>query len=90
MILPHPENDLRLNIMVLGSEIINFMKSRGKEEKYILVENILTAFLKEDERRTPDLFLYTLVFLFSVGLIDQKGYKVKIIPQITKQPKLFD
>jgi len=90
MILPHPENDLRLNIMVLGSEIIKFMKSRGKEEKYILVENILTAFLKEDERRTPDLFLYTLVFLFSVGLIDQKGYKVKIIPQITKQPKLFD
>lgn len=90
MIIPHPENDIKLNIMVLGSDIIKIMKSKGKEEKFILVENILNEFLKVDERRTPDLFIYTLVFLYSIGLIDQKGYKIKLIPQITKQPKLFE
>ena len=90
MIIPHPENDIKLNIMVLGSDIIKIMKSKGKEEKFILVENVLNEFLKVDERRTPDLFIYTLVFLYSIGLIDQKGYKIKLIPQIIKQPKLFE
>lgn len=90
MIIPHPESDMKLNIMVLGSEIIKIMKSRVKDERYILVENILTDFLKEDERRTPDLFMYSLIFLYSVGLIDQRGYKVKLSPKIRKQRTLFE
>jgi hypothetical protein len=90
MIMPHPESDMKLNVMVLGSEVIKILKTRGKGDKYVLVENILTDFLKGDERRTPDLFMVSLLFLFSIGLIDQRGYKIKLTPQIAKQIKLFD
>lgn len=90
MLIPHPESDMRLNVMILGSELIKILKKRGKGEGYVLVENILSDFLKEDERRTPDLFLYSLLFLYSVGLIDQRGYKIKLTPRIAVQTNLFD
>jgi hypothetical protein len=89
MIIPHPESDLKLNIMVLGAEVIEILQA-SKSDKYILVEKILTIFLKIDNRRTPDLFIHCLLFLYSVGLIDQKGYKIKLIPQIIEQPNLFN
>jgi hypothetical protein len=90
MIIPHPESDLNLNVMVLGSEVIKILKTRSSGDKYVLVENILIDFLKGDERRTPDLFIFSLLFLYSVGLIDQRGYKVKLTQQVAKQTKLFD
>lgn len=90
MIIPHPESDMKLNVMVLGSELIKILTKRGKREKYVLVENVMTDFLKEDERRTPDLFIYSLLFLYSVGLIDHRGYKIKLTPHVPKQTKLFD
>lgn len=90
MIIPHPESDLKLNVMVLGSELIKILNKRGKGERYILVENVLMDFLKGDERRTPDLFLYSLLFLYSIGLIDQRGYKIKLTPHVFEQAKLFD
>jgi hypothetical protein len=85
MIKPHPESDLNLNILVLGADIINILK--GKKDSYSLVENVLSEFMKKDSRRTPDLFIYSLIFLFSIGVIDQKGYKVKLTP---KQVTEFD
>lgn len=90
MLIPHPESDMKLNIMVLGSELIEILRKRGKKNNYVLVENILTDFLKEDERRTPDLFIYSLLFLYSVGLIDQRGYKIKLTPQMPEKTNLFD
>jgi hypothetical protein len=89
MIIPHPESDMRLNIMVLGSEIIKNLKSKNKNGTYVLVESILTDFLKEDNRRTPDLFIYSLSFLYMIGLIDHKGYKIKLTPHILEQSTLF-
>ncbi|SDL47198.1 hypothetical protein [Pedobacter antarcticus] len=89
MIIPHPESDLRLNIMVLGAEIIELLKPTIKSNDYILVEKVLSAFLKNDERRTPDLFIHILVFLYSVGLIDHKGYKIKLTPHLTEPLNLF-
>lgn len=90
MLIPHPESDMKLNVMVLGSEVIKILKTRCKGEKYVLVESILTDFLKGDERRTPDLFMYSLLFLYSVGLIERRGYKIKLTPQVVEQTKLFD
>jgi hypothetical protein len=90
MIIPHPESDMKLNVMVLGSELIRILKKRSKENKYVLVENILADFLKEDERRTPDLFIYSLLFIYSVGLIDQREYKIKLTPHIAVQTNLFE
>ncbi|GAA3946808.1 hypothetical protein GO495_27315 [Chitinophaga oryziterrae] len=90
MIRPHPESDLQLNVMVLGSNVITLLKSKSKNGDYILLENIINDFLKADKKRTPDLFIYTLLFLYSIGLIDYKGYKIKLTPNLEKHPNLFD
>lgn len=94
MILPHPESDLNLNLMVVGSDIVEILKKKGKGSGYVLIESILTDFLKGDKRRTPDLFVFSLIFLFSVGLIDRKDYKIKLVSgnvskKIDNQIKLF-
>ena len=86
MILPHPESDLTLNIMVLGTDIIRFLKNR----EYVLLEIVLTDFTKKDVRRTPDSFFNTLTFLYTFGLIEKKEYKIRLTPRIVKQPNLFD
>jgi hypothetical protein len=95
MILPHPESDLNLNLMVVGVDIVDILKKNGKDSGYVLIETVLTDFLKRDKKRTPDLFVFSLVFLFSVGLIERKDYKIKLISENvsrhvnTKQIKLF-
>lgn len=94
MILPHPESDLNLNLMVVGSDIVEILKKKGKGSGYVLIESILIDFLKGDKRRTPDLFVFSLIFLFSVGLIDRKDYKIKLVSEnvsekIDNQIKLF-
>lgn len=95
MILPHPESDLNLNLMVLGSEIIAIMRSINDQGDFILTETILNNFLKGEQKRTPDLFVFSLVFLYSVGLIEREGYKIKLSTstiksaQTTEQINLF-
>ena len=76
MILPHPESNFSLNIMVLGSEIINELRS---QKHYVLIEDLLHAFLVPDDKRTSDMFINTLSFLYGMGLIDKKGFRVKLI-----------
>jgi hypothetical protein len=88
MLIPHPEDDLNINLMVLGADIIQILSST-KMKNYVLVENVLMDFLKKDEKRTPDLFFNSLVFLYSIGLIDKKDYKIKLTPLINKQMQLF-
>lgn len=75
MILPHPESDLSINIMVLGKDIIEFLK---KKKTFVLIENLLEDFLKKGKKRTPDMFLNTISFLYSFGFIEQQGYKIKL------------
>lgn len=79
MIMPHPESDLHLNPMVIGADIIEIIKTKNKGEGYVLVESVLIEFLKGDKRRTPDLFVFSLVFLYSVGIIERKDYKIKLV-----------
>ncbi len=85
MILPHPESDLSINIMVLGAEIVKLLKHRD----FILVEDLMISFLQGDKKRTPDMFLNTLTFLFACGLIDRKKYKVKLTTRQREQRELF-
>lgn len=91
MILPHPESDMRLNIMVLGSEIVSMLKSKKNSDNFHFIENVLSDFLKVDKKRTVDLFIFSLIFLYSVGIIEHQGYKIKLNSQIesTKQLNLF-
>jgi hypothetical protein len=86
MILPHPESDLSMNIMVVGTDIVRFLKNR----KFVLLEDVLADFIKKDPKRTPDLFFNTLTFLYSCGFIDKKGYKVRLVSHIgNEQLELF-
>ena len=85
MILPHPESDLSINIMILGTEIIRLLKNRN----FVLVEDVLKSFIKGGSKRTPDMFLNTLTFLYSCGLIEKKGYKIKLTPRNMHQAELF-
>lgn len=92
MILPHPESNLKTNLMVLGADIINIMSSSPFKNKYSVVDDIMSKFLKKDKDRTPDLFLYALTFLHTIGSIEKKEYKIKLIirENLITQLDLFD
>ncbi len=74
MIFPHPESDLSLSLIVLGSELLEQL---NEKKGYVFVEDLLIAFLKKDKRRTPDMFIDTLTFLYAVGAIRHKAYKIR-------------
>lgn len=75
MIIPQPEADLSLNIMVLGADIIKSLKNR---DDYIIAEDMMNLFLMKDNRRTPQLFFDTLTFLFMLGIVEETNYKVRL------------
>jgi hypothetical protein len=49
----------------------------------------MASFLNGNKKRTPDMFLNSLTFLFACGYIDKREYKVKLIIRQTKQWELF-
>lgn len=91
MILPHPESNLKTNLMVLGADIINIMGKSPFKGKYVIVDDVMNKFLKEDRNRTPDLFLYAITFLHIIGSIEKKDYKIKLVifEENTRQVNLF-
>jgi len=86
MILPHPESDLKLNLMVLGVDIIEQLKGQD----YVLVESLLENFLKKGIKRTPDMFFNSLTFLYSCGLVEKRKYKIKLLVSKKEQMNLFN
>jgi hypothetical protein len=92
MILPQPESNLKTNLMVLGADIKYYGQFPFKN-KYTIVDDIMNKFLNRDKDRTPDLFLYALTFLHTIGSIEKKGYKIKLVKkesQEENQTSLFD
>lgn len=65
--------------MVLGADIISIMGNTPFKNKYAIVDDVMNRFLSRDKDRTPDLFLYALTFLHTLGSIEKKGYKIKLI-----------
>ena len=82
MILPHPETDFSITILVVATDIIKELK---RHKKTVLLEKVMQSFLNKDIKRTPDLFIKSLVFLYSFGLIEYDNYKVKLTPRTKKQ-----
>ena len=82
MILPHPETDFSTNILVVATDIIKELKHH---KKTVLLEQVMQSFLNENVKRTPDLFIKSLVFLYCFGLIEYDNYKVKLTPRTKKQ-----
>jgi len=87
MILPHPETDFSINILVVSTDILIELK---RYKSKVLLEKVMQSFLNKDIKRTPDLFIKCLIFLYSIGVIEYDNYKVKLIPKITKQQSLFE
>ena len=85
MILPHPESNLKTNILVLGAEIIGIMSKNPLKGKYVLVEDVMNKFLKNDKNRTPDLFMYAVTLLHTIGSLKQKDYKIKLVSNNSKR-----
>ncbi|MCY4267923.1 MAG: hypothetical protein OXC67_08570 [Flavobacteriaceae bacterium] len=91
MILPHPESNLKLNILVLGAEIIKIMNKRKFKGKYNLVDDVMSEFLNEDKDRSPDLFLYAVTLLHIIGSIKKNGYKIRLLKDGKHSiPNLFE
>jgi hypothetical protein len=76
MVIPQPESDLSLNVMVVGSEIISILK---RNKRYVIIDDLMKKFIARDRRRTKDLFFDALVMLFSLGIIIQEQYKVRLV-----------
>jgi len=88
MILPHPESDFSTNILVVATDIIKELKHH---KKTVLLEKVMQSFLNKDIKRTPDLFIKSLVFLYSFGLIEYDNYKVRLTPRMkNQQMNLFE
>ena len=86
MLLPHPESDLSLNIMVLGSEIIALLK---RYKRSVFIDDIMNPFLEKDSRRTPEYFFDTITFLYMLDIINYTGYKIKLKRNDYTQKTLF-
>ena len=86
MILPEPESDLQMNILILGNEILGkLIENNG----IMFIEELLINFLKKDIRRTPKLFMDAITALFAFSLIKIEGYKIKVIEHDKAQKTLF-
>jgi hypothetical protein len=79
MILPHPESNLKINLMVLGADVIEILGKSPFKNRYAVIDDVMMKFMKSDKNRTPDLFLYSLTFLHLIGSIEKKGYKIKLL-----------
>jgi len=79
--------------MVLGADIISIMGNSPFKNKYVIVDDVMNKFLNKEKERTPDLFLYALTFLHTLGSIEKKGYKIRLVKQVNEdenQISLFD
>ena len=75
MITPQPESDLSLNTLTLGADIIKILRDSGK---IIIVEELLNRFLAKDSRRNYSKFFDAITFLYTIGFIEEKGYRIKL------------
>ncbi len=75
MLTLHPESDLSLSTVVLGTEVLKLLR----KENPVFVEHLLTDFLKADNRRTPEMFSNVLLFLYAVGMVEEDCYRIKLI-----------
>jgi len=75
MIIPQPESDLSLNIMVTAADIIKILKKR---KEYVIVDDLMKNYLKEDSRRTPEMFFNAITFLFALGIVKEQNYKMRL------------
>jgi len=85
VILPHPESDLSLNLMVVAADVVDLL---GKRREYVLTESLMRDFLNRDRRRTPEMFINSVTFLYAFDLIEQEGYRLRLSSQVSRPHQL--
>lgn len=76
MIIPHPESDMSLNLMVVSCDILRILR---EEKDYVLVDSILKEFINKDARRTIDMFFNAITYLYALGVVKEQNYKMRLI-----------
>jgi hypothetical protein len=76
MIIPHPESDMSMNLMVIASEILGMLR---KQKDYTLIDNVFKEFINKDARRSPDMFFDAITYLYSLGIIKEQNYKMRVV-----------
>lgn len=75
MIIPQPEADLSLNIMVVGADIIKIL-IKSKDD--MTVDTLIKNFLLKDNRRTHQLFFDTITFLYILDIVEENSNIIKV------------
>lgn len=75
MIIPHPDSDLTLNTMILGSNILEILQLN---KCHMNVDSLMREFIKADIKRTPELFIDAVIFLYSINIIKYQSYNITI------------
>lgn len=76
MILPEFESNLRMNILILGNEILGELI---KNNNAMFIEDLLKRFLEKDIKRTPKLFVDVITVLYALDIITVEDYKIKVM-----------
>lgn len=79
MILPHPDSNLKNNLMVVGADIIQLLSRPALKDNFVLIDDLMRIFLEKHEKRNPEMFLHALTFLYAMDTIERKGYRIKLI-----------
>jgi hypothetical protein len=92
MILPHPESDLSLNVMVMASDIASIL---AKRPGFVFEETLMKEFVKLDSRRSPDMFVDCLTFLYAFDYLERTGHRIRLKESALRkvglnQLRLFD
>lgn len=75
MIEPQVEADLRQNTLVMSAYLLEDLSNSYKG--YILTEDLLRDFVSRDWG-TPKRFFECITFLYTIGYIEEKNYKIRI------------
>lgn len=76
MIKPHPESDLRNNLLVLSADVISVL--RGKESVRFF-EDVMEEFSKKHPELNPEAFLDVLCLNYFFGFVALDGYRIKLL-----------
>lgn len=85
MIRPQPESDISQNVMVLGADIIEILNDFHRDK--MIVEDLLERFLSQNRETTPQMFFDTLIFLYSLGIIEESGYQISLVERAENDNK---
>jgi len=76
MLFSHPETDYANSPPILGAKIVELLKKR---HGFVLIETLLDDFMSKHRHATTEFFFDILAFLYTVNIIEAKGYKIRLV-----------